>query len=114
GPDSWEPEALGVPEDLRLGLAVTDVGVGRIEIVLAYEHQGELPERGEVECLVEDAFLDGAVAEAHDRDPVLAPHPERERGAGRVRDGPPHHRRGAHDPRPQPAQLHGPAPAPAT
>ena len=58
----------------------------REAVVLADEDQRQLPERREVDGLVEVAGLHRAVAEEHDRDRVVAAQPRRQRAA-RARSG---------------------------
>ena len=55
------------------------------------------PQRREVHGLDEDAGLDGAVAEEHDRDLVAAAEPRRQRATERERDVPAHDARRAHE-----------------
>ena len=71
------------PLDVRVGRARRELGEA---VVLAHENQRQPPERREVHGLVEDATLDRAVAEEHDRDGVVAAQARREGAAERDRD----------------------------
>ncbi len=51
---------------------VADRRVFHVEIVFADEHDRQLPDRGEIERLVERADIGGAVAEEADRDVLVA------------------------------------------
>ena len=71
------------PLDVRVRRARREL---REAVVLAHQDQRQLPERREVDRLVEVPGLHGAVAEEHDRDRVVAAQPRRERAA-RARSG---------------------------
>ena len=53
-----------------------------VAVVLAQEHDRQLPHRGQVQALVERALVRRAVAEEAQRDPVVALHLRPQRGAG--------------------------------
>ena len=55
-------------------------------VVVADEDHRQLPHGGQVDALVEQALVDGAVAEEGNHHPVLAPHVEAERRPGRDGD----------------------------
>ena len=57
-----------------------------VVVVLAQEHDGQLPELREVERLEDGPLLGGAVAEVDERDAVLAAVLRGEGGAGGQRD----------------------------
>ena len=80
-----------------------DVGVRRARrelreaVVLAHQDERQLPQRGEVDGLVEVPGLHGAVAEEHDRHGVLAAQPHRQRAPEGDRDAAADHAGGAHE-----------------
>src|SRR5256885_11378208 len=77
-----DPERLRPRDHLARG-RLGDVRVLAVEVVLAGVDHGQLPERGHVHHLVEDALAERAVAEEADRDLVGAAHPGGHGRAGR-------------------------------
>ena len=70
-----------------IGLALPQVGVDRVEVVLAHEDHGQSVERSEIGALVEHAFLDGGVAEEGRRDLAVAQALVCKRASDREGDG---------------------------
>ncbi len=64
------------------GSRVAHRGRQPVLVVLAQEHHRQLPQRGDVQALVEDAFVAGAVAEEHHADRAIAAQLVRQRRAG--------------------------------
>ena len=75
---------------------VADRRVFHVEIVLAHEHDRQLPDRGEIQRLVERADIGGAVAEEADRDVLVALVLRAQRGAAGDRQMRADDRVGAH------------------
>jgi hypothetical protein len=82
GLDAVGDRAVG---DLRHAGHRPAVGELGVEVVLAGEDHRQLPDRAEVERLVERALVDGALAEERDGDAILAEALARQPGAGRER-----------------------------
>ena len=100
------------PERLRAVGEVADRRVLRLRrrlgplVVLEHEDGRHLPERGEVQRLVERADVRGAVAEEGDRDARLAAQLERERRAGDLRQAAADDRVRAHVPALDVVEVH--------
>ena len=75
-------------------------------VVLAQEDDGQLPDGGHVQALVEGPDVAGPVAEAHDGHPVRAVHLGREGEAVRDRDAGTHDAGGDHDARGRMGDVH--------
>jgi hypothetical protein len=73
--------------DGRVAAGVGERDLGGELVVLADEQDGQLPDRGHVQPLVEGPVVDRAVAEEGDRHPVRAQEPGAVAGAGRLEDG---------------------------
>src|SRR5580704_18037662 len=77
-----DPVGLGEAPDLGLGERAVDRGAHRVAVVLANEDHRQLPERGQVQGLVELAFGHRAVTEVAQHDLVAPLVLDREAGAG--------------------------------
>src|SRR5882672_6433410 len=102
----------GAGQDLARDRLVAG-GVLAVEIVLADVDDGQLPERGHVHGLVEQALPERAVAEEAHRDLAALAHLGGERGAGGEARGAPHDGVGAEIARLGIGDVHGTALAPA-
>ena len=70
--DALHGVGRGTVDDRRRLLRVGELRVLAVLVVLADEHDRQVPHRGHVERLVEGADVGGAVAEVADRDPAVA------------------------------------------
>ena len=83
--------------------------LGGVQVVLAHEQHGQLPDRRHVAPLVEGAVVDRAVAEVGHAHPVAAGQLEGVGGAGRQQDARPDDAAGAHQPDLRLEQVHAAA-----
>ena len=77
--------ALGMPMDVGFGFRALQRRTHGVAVVLADEQDGELPQRGEIEGLVEFAFCRRAFAEEAAGDSITTLHLVRERQSDRER-----------------------------
>ena len=87
-PHAGHPVAGGAYRDVLDGERALHREALRVLVVLAHVDHRKLPDRGQVERLVEGALIGRAVAEERDRELVRAELLCGERGAGRDRDPP--------------------------
>ena len=105
--------AGGLERHVRLGFRAAQRGAHRVQVVFAAEQHGQLPERGEIEALVEFAFRDGAFAEEAYGGAGAAAHLVRERHADGERQPAGDDRVASVEARGGVEEMHGAAAAPA-